>query len=255
MPINNITISQDPRRASLDGTILVAHQPQFLPWLGFFNKAAMGDVYLIHDIDQFKKETFENRNKVRIHNQPGWTWITAPVSGKSEILNISDVKFVSGKWRRKALKTIVLSYKKAPFFDDYFEQVKEILNYPNDNLREFNINAIKQFFNVFGIDIPVYRSSELIKEGYKLEGKSTEAVISMCKWFDADNFVAGVMGKEYLDKEKFKDEDIQLVFQKFSHPVYEQIHEGFMPYMSVIDLIFNHGPGSKEILGRSNIEY
>lgn len=253
--IGNLKINTDPRRIDLEDPVLVAHQPQFLPWLGFFNKAAMGDVYLIHDTDQFKKETFENRNKVRIHNPPGWTWITAPVSGKSEILNISEVKFSNTKWQNKALKTIELSYRKAPYFDNYFGIIEKIFKFNDESLREFNINAIMIFFDLLEIRVPVYRSSELIRQGCVLKGQSTDAVISMCKWFNAKTFVAGSMGKTYIEREKFKHEGIQLVFQKFIHPIYHQMHGDFIPYMSIVDLLFNHGSESRGILGKSNYEF
>jgi hypothetical protein len=253
--ISNIQNSTDPSRIVLEGTVLVAHQPQFMPWLGFFNKAAMGDVYLIHDTDQFKKKTFENRNKIRIQNPPGWTWITAPVSGKSEILNISEVKFSNTNWQNKALKTIELSYRKAPYFDNYFGIIEKIFKFNDDSLRDFNINAIKIFFDLLEIKVPVYRSSELIRQGYVLKGQSTDAVISMCKWFNAKIFVAGVMGKTYLEKDKFEKNGIQLVFQKFIHPIYQQMHGDFIPYMTIVDLLFNHGSESREILGKSNYEF
>ena len=246
--------SRDPRRLPLEGPILVAHQPQFLPWLGFFNKAAMGDAYLIFDVDQFKKETFENRNKIRIHNEPGWMWLSAPVIGKSEILNMKDVRFNGFDWRKKAVKTIELSYRRSAYFEKYFELIREILLFPGDSLGEFNINAIRHFFDILNINVPVYRASEVIAKGYELKGESTDAVISMCEWFDAKAFVAGVMGKAYLERDKFKASSIQLAFQKFEHPVYKQLHGDFMTYMSIIDLLFNHGPEAKNILGESNYE-
>jgi hypothetical protein len=247
--------SRNARRIPLEGPILVAHQPEFLPWLGFFSKAAMGDVYLIHDVDQYKKKTFENRNKIRIYNKPGWMWLTAAVGGKSQLLNMGCIRFSDNIWRKKAIKAIELSYKKAPFFEAYFDWVCELILFPSEYLRDFNVHAIRKFFDFLDLSIPVFRSSELMAEGHELEGKATDAVISMCKWFKAKTFVAGIKGKDYLERKKFREADVQLVFQLFEHPVYRQHHGEFIPGMSFIDLLFNHGPKATDIIGKSDFEF
>jgi hypothetical protein len=248
--------SQHPNRLPFDGKIVVPHQPQFMPWIGFFNKASMGDIYLIHDVDQYKKETFENRNKIRLKNKEGWDWITVPVSSpnKSKHIPIAEMRFAQPNWKRKALKKIELSYGRAPFFKEYFPKIVEIYDFETQSLLEFNVNAIKAFFKILDINIPVYRSSEMIAKGHKLEGQSTDAVVSMASWFEADVLVAGVMGKTYLEVEKFEEANCKLVFQDFKHPTYNQHHGEFLPYMSIVDLLFNEGEAAKGLIGEPNYE-
>lgn len=248
--------NEDSRRISLSGRILVIHQAEFMPWLGFISKAAMGDLYFVFDTAQFSKEYFENRNKIRIANGIGWQWLIIPAKGnKSHILNLQDVVIADSKWKMKHLKSIQYSYQRAPFFSDYFPELESIvLNYAGTSLADYNFELIKFAFRKFKINIPVYRTSELIRNGYEITGKATELVISMCKVAGADVCVAGAQGKDYLIRERFEQEKITLVFQKFIHPVYPQIHGAFIPNMSFIDLLFNCGEQAPEILGKSDFD-
>lgn len=253
--IESIEKSKDPRRIDLEGRILVAHQVEFMPWLGFISKAAMGDVYIIIDNSQFKKEYFENRNKIRVKSELGWTWLTVPINDKKRIRSINEYYISGEQWKKKHLRSIQVSYSRAPFFDKYFREIEELYNEFNSYLLvDLNVRLINYAFSKFGINVPQFRLTDLIQEGAKIEGKATDWVISICKAIKADVFVAGPSGKGYLDVQKFMKENIKLVFQKFTHPVYSQIHGNFIPNMSFIDILFNHGPESIQILGASNYE-
>ena len=248
-----IDISKDPRRIDLQGPILVAHQPEFLPWLGNISKATMGDIYLFFDTDQFKKETFQNRNRIRVKNQEGFQWLIIPVKdAKTRMMRENEVQMHDNNWKQKHLRSIKHSYSKATFFDKYFSSIERLYSYENNDLAGFLIKIVAFALKEFKINVPVYRTSELIKQGFLFEGKSTDIIISMCKAFNAKTFVAGVTGKTYLDKKAFETEKIQLVFQNFEHPVYNQLHGEFVPNMSFIDLLFNQGPESIKILRKSN---
>lgn len=250
----SIKRSNDPRRADLPGRILVAHQAEFMPWLGYVSKAAMGDVFLILDDTQFKKKYFENRNKIRFSNADGWLWLATSVKSGGNLQNMLDVEFDNLKWINKHLKTIQISYSKTKHFDEIYTEIEQIYHSINSNkLVEFNIALILYAFKKFKISIPVIRVSELKNKGFNIDGKSTEMVLSLCKSVNADILVAGKSGKDYLCQERFKAEKIQLVYQEFHHPIYKQYHGQFLPYMSFIDILFNHGnEKSKEILGKSD---
>jgi len=252
--IKNIKQSNDFRRVDLEGPVLVAHQPQFLPWLGFVSKAAMGDIYLIHDIDQFKKETFENRNRIRVHQDPGWEWVTIPVKDKNSIKMMQEVEIIQGNWKKKYSKTFKYSYSQSPYFGNYYEDIMKLLWKDEIFLHLFNKEIIKYAFKQFNINVPLFYSSDLVKNGFDIDGKGTDFLIKICKVFNAKTFIAGQMGKEYIDFDRFKYEGIQLIFQVFNHPQYTQIHGEFIPYMSFIDLLFNHGDDSIDILGKSDYE-
>jgi len=251
--MDSIAISKDPRRAPFEGPILVAHQPECLPWLGFISKAAMGDIYLFLDSVQLRKQYFQHRNKIRIKSDPGWKWLIIPLVREtiSRDKSISDAKICGSSWIGEHLKSIELAYSKAAYFDDIFPALEKIYGYQGDSLAEFNTLIINYAFQMFGINIPVFRTSDMIQSGQKIQGYKTDLILSMCHAVGAITFVSGPFGREYLDKEQFRSNNINLAFQSFDHPTYSQLHGGFVACMSFIDLLFNHGPRSVEILGKS----
>ena len=251
--MGSIAISQDLRRIPCEGPILVAHQPEFLPWLGFISKAAMGDIYLLLDSVQFRKQYFQHRNKIRIKSGPGWKWLIVPLVRETidRDKSISDADVCGSSWKEEHLRSIEIAYSKAAHFADIFPALEKIYGYQGNSLSEFNTLIIKYAFQMFDINIPVMRTSDMIQSGHKIRGHKTDLVLSMCHAVGAKTFVSGPFGKAYLDKDQFRSNDINLVFQSFNHPTYSQLHGGFIASMSFIDLLFNHGPKSIEILGES----
>jgi hypothetical protein len=128
MPIK-IQKSKDPRRINLDGPILVAHQPEFLPWTSYISKATMGDVYFIVDTVQFMKEGFQNRNKIRTNTGKGWQWLTIPVLlAKKKFTNLSEIKINDKiKWKRKHLNAIKYSYGKTSYFNEIYPDLINLI--------------------------------------------------------------------------------------------------------------------------------
>jgi hypothetical protein len=146
-----------------------------------------------------------------------------------------------------------MCYSRAKYFEEIFTELEEIYSKDYEYLIDFSEEIIRYAFKKFDINIPVYRTSKLIENGKDISGKKSDLIIKMCKSANAKTFVFGQDGKTYIEKDKFDNENINYVFQKFSHPEYKQRYEGFESHMSFIDLLFNYGPKSKEMLGE--IEY
>lgn len=252
--INSIVRSNDPRRIDLEGRVMVAHQPEFMPWLGFISKARMGDCYLIWDTDQFKKETFQNRNRIRIKGGNGASTILVPVkAAKTKLLAMHKVEiFNDNRWQNKLLRTIEQSYGKTPYFEYLYPDLKRIFLSEYKYLVDLNMAIIRWAFLHFGIGVPVFTVSGLSESGIDVVGENNDAIISMCRAVDAAVFVFGKSGRNYIDYEKFKQAGILPVFQDFQHPVYTQIQGGFLPNMSFIDILFNHGKDAPTVLGKSS---
>jgi hypothetical protein len=248
-----IHISSDPRRIDREGPILVAHQPECMPWLGNISKACMGDVYFILDSVQFVKKHWQNKNKIRINGGDNFQWLTIPVHGvQDHRLITTDVRIAKGNWKQKHLKTLELTYRKAPFFEEIFKDLQIIYSSESELLIDFLLEFIYYAFNKFEIEVPIYRTSELIKQGYIIEGEKSNLIISMCKVVNAKVYVFGCDGRTYIDKEVFCNNKVKFVFQDYTHPVYNQIQGNFVSHMSFLDLLFNYGPKSIEVLGKSN---
>lgn len=243
--------STDPRRISEEGPILIAHQPEFFPWLGYIAKATMGDIYVLMDTVQYEKRNYQNRNRIRIHNPEGFQWINIPLKGiQDHYIPIYEVVIDGDQWKKKQLKSFQMSYAKAPFFKEIYGELENIYDRHHMMLTDFSVDIIRYAFEKFNITIPVYKISELRQMGYTVDGNKSTLMINMCKAVGAKTLIFGRDGRNYVEWDLFKSANIKPVFQDFHHPVYSQFHGEFNPYMSFIDLLFNHGPASIEILGK-----
>ncbi|MEK7274777.1 MAG: WbqC family protein [Candidatus Desantisbacteria bacterium] len=225
--------------------IVSIHQPDYLPWLGFFDKICLCDVFVLLDNVQFSKNYFTNRNKIR--TSQGWTWLTVPVltKGKSE-QRIDEVKINAineKKWAEKQWKTIEQNYKKAPFFSEHADFFCQLYSREWDSLTELNKTIIRYLVDAFGLKTRICEVAEI-----KTEGNGTELLFNICQALGANTYLSGAFGKEYLDENLFANHGINVVYQEFSHPEYKQVFEPFIHDMSAIDLIFNHGNDSLQIL-------
>lgn len=218
--------------------IVGIHQPNYLPYLGFFDKLKKSDVFIVYDDAQFNKGDFQHRNKIRIHH--GSKWLTVPVEKKhipiNQIKIRNDIQIDNTKWMDNHFKQIYDNYSKAPYFNKYQSQLLDIYSETYDFLVDININLIKFLSNAFDIKTKVVFSSEL-----DLNFTSTEKIIELVKAVGGDTYLSGPAGINYLDKEMLKTQEIDLVFQGYEHPVYKQQYDGFVPYMSSLDLLLNEG--------------
>ena len=226
---------------------LVAHQPEYFPWLGFISKAQLADVYYIVDNVQYMKEHWHNRNKIR--KKDGWLWINTPILGKTKILMWPEVRIDNSQpWKRKQLNSIKMCYSRSKYFHEIYTELEEIYSKNYEFLIDFNEQIIKYAFKKFNINTPVYKTTELIKKGHNISGSKTDLILNMCEAANAKTFIFGQDGKNYIEKNKFEEVGVEYKFQNFQHPIYEQRYLGFKPNMSFIDLLFNHGDNSIKIL-------
>lgn len=224
--------------------IVCITQPTYLPWLGFFDKSAHSDIVIFYDTAQFVKrgKTFHNRNKIRTPN--GWMWLTIPVIAPLG-MKIKDVRINNTlNWREKHWKSIAHSYRKAKFFDHYKLIFEEIYSKDWEYLCDFNLAIIRKIIGILGIRIDIMLASELGETNLS----ATDELLWYCKKVKATTYLSGAFGKNYLELDKFANENIKVEFQDYKHPEYKQLYRQFEPFMSVIDLIFNHGPNSLSIL-------
>ena len=226
---------------------LVAHQPEYFPWLGFISKAQLADVYYIVDNVQYMKEHWHNRNKIR--KKDGWLWINTPILGKTKILMWPEVRIDNSQpWKRKQLNSIKMCYSGSKYFHEIYTELEEIYSKNYEFLIDFNEQIIKYAFKKFNVKAPIFKTSQLIKEGHNISGAKTDLILNMCKVANANTFIFGQDGKNYIEEDKFNKQNIEYKFQNFHHPIYEQKYLGFESNMSFIDLLFNHGNNSTKIL-------
>ncbi|MFQ6083739.1 MAG: WbqC family protein [Candidatus Aminicenantia bacterium] len=224
--------------------IVSIHQPQYLPWLGYFDKIDRSDIFVFLDNVQFKKNEWQNRNRIKTAQK--WQWITVPVVHKFP-QKIFEVK-IDNKipWSKKHLHTLITNYSKALFFKEYIEFFEQTYAQDWQYLVDINIHIVRYLVKALGI----FNKKFIRASKYKLKEGSTARLIDICKQVGGDVYLSGKDGAKYLDLAKFEKEDIKVIFQDYKHPLYPQLYGTFEPYMSVIDLLFNCGPESLSILKR-----
>jgi|SRR3989338_10646 len=225
--------------------IAAIHQPQFIPWLGYFDKIDQSDVFIFLDNVQYKKNEYQNRNRIKTIN--GWQWLTVPVLYKFP-QKINDVRINNRiDWKKKHLHTLITNYSKARYFWSYIKYFKKVYSCEWEFIFDINIEVTRQFAEFLGIKKNFIIASEIISEHSKNDDP-TERLITLCRLIGADTYLAGKDGAKYMDVEKFTKSGMRLTFQDFKHPAYNQLFGKFEQYMSVIDLLFNHGEESLEII-------
>jgi hypothetical protein len=217
-------------------------QPTYLPWLGYMQLIAGSDVFVFFDDVQFVRGSWHQRN--RIKSGSAEIMLTVPVLTKSKLeQKINEVKInKEGNWRKKHLQSIVLNYRKTPFFQDYIGGLETIYAEDFDRLVDLNTALIKFFMDKIGIKTKTVLSSEM-----QVEGEMNAKIVGMCKKLGAQALYDAAGAQEILDLPYFAENNVKLIFQKYQHPVYKQPGT-FMPYMSVLDLLFNEGKNSLEII-------
>ncbi len=227
--------------------IVAAHQPQYLPWLGYFDKMDRCDLFVLLDSVQFKKNEWQNRNRIRTAG--GWQYLTVPALHRFPQL-ILDVQIDNGTdWARKHLQALTIHYGKAPYFSDHLPFLQEVYARRWESLCELSIHLIQYLASAIGIVAKVAKSSE-----GQFSEEPTERLIEICRWAGSDTYLAGAGGLHYMRLDRFQQEGIRVLQQEFESPIYPQRYGPFEPNLSVVDLLFNCGPRSLQILRSSRKE-
>lgn len=227
----------------MKGAIL---QPTYLPWMGYFEMVDFADIFVVFDHAQFVKKSWQQRNLVKTSG--GKTLLTIPVKKKPRNTPISgiEISYNNKNPLERHWKTITHAYQNADYFEGYREVFGQIYSTEHRKLRDLNVKIIKTICHILGIGTKIVLSSELDLKDSSL-GK-TERVINLCKKAGITYLYDAKGAKEFIDTSLFGKENIQVEFQSYEHPVYSQLFGEFIPYLSVIDLLFNEGERSLAII-------
>ena len=221
--------------------VMTVHQPEHLPWLGFFDKIKQADLWVILDDVQYRRHYFQNRNRIR--TAAGSAWLTVPVWSECGVTLIKDVQINDkAKWRRKCRETVRHAYIRAPFFETYMPMLDSVYGRSWASLVELNMELIRLLLQAFRIEKEIVLSSHLGRTE-----RAGDLLLALAKECKASVYLSGVSGRDYLKLDEFSRAGIEVRFQEFYHPIYPQLHQPFEPCMSSIDLLFNHGPRSADI--------
>jgi len=229
--------------------IVAAHQPSYLPWLGYLDKMAKADVFVVMDDLQYEAQNFQNRQRIKLNN--GAAWLTVPLERGAQTDRICDKRIANGgspkqHWQRIQWMTLRTHYAKAPYWSRYAEELEDVFTRPWTRLVDLDLHILGLARRWFGITGAVLQSSSL-----DLVGQKTDRIIDLCKKVNARVYLSGRGGStDYLDVEALRAHGIAVVWQRFEHPVYAQRYPqlGFIPNLAFLDQLFNVGPSAHAAL-------
>lgn len=214
--------------------IITIHQPDFLPWLGFFKRWRDSDLYVVLDDVQYLRRGWQNRDRIKTAN--GTQWLTVPVrkSGRYD-QQIREVELEAGNWRSKHLRTMRAAYAKAPNFDKTFKALEALYLQGFEKLIDFNMSLLEWAASELGVATPVRFSSELCVASLK-----TERLVDLTQAVDGTVYSTGTGSRAYLEEDLFAARGIEVRWQQWAPPPYPQLHGEYVPMLSVIDFIMMH---------------
>lgn len=226
--------------------VVAIHQPNFLPWLGYFEKIARSDVFILLDNVQFPKKGGSWTNRVRLLVSGRPKWVTVPVSRSYHgVRRIDEIEVDDTQpWRRKILETVRTSYARAPHFTEVFSLIESWLSNPTTRIAELNIVAIRDLAQHLGFETKdLVLASEL-----DCSEKATELLICLTTAVHGTTYLCGG-GADYQDDAAFAAAGLSLRYQDFEHPEYSQTGEEFHPGLSIVDALMWQGfAGTAELL-------
>ena len=219
-------------------------QPTYLPWIGYFGMIDRVDTFVLLDSVQFARRSWQQRNQIKTHNGPGWLTVPVLSKGKRNQL-IKDVTIdASRNFPGNHIRAIEANYRKSSHFELYAPKLFAILGKKHSRLAELNLELIELLKGALGIETPLKLSSKLGHEGTK-----ASLLVDLCVKLESTEYLSPPGSRNYLDEsESFEKHGIPVSYFKYDHPVYRQRFGDFLPYMSVIDLLFNEGPESLSII-------
>lgn len=227
---------------------VVIHQPDFAPYLGFFHRFLHADLYVVLDHVQFVYGSRAWTHRDKIKTPAGAKWLTLSVKKAPRDTAINEIVFSQDvDWKKNNLQLIYSNYKDAAFYAEILPEVEKLYSYTGNSLLEFNMKSIELLMDLLGVRVPFVYSSDLEPEGYK-----SELLVDLLRKVDATHYLSGVGAKDYFDSTPFIKSDIKVLWQDFTHPIYPQLHNEYIPYLSSFDVLFNCGiTQSRRILRES----
>ena len=224
----------------LNNKIMSLMQPTYYPWLGYFNLMKQSDVFVMYNTTQLQKRSWQFRNKIK--TSQGETFLSIPIkkTANRNDLMIRDAEILyDNKWNTKHLTSIKQAYSKTPYFETIFPIIEYHLSGTHKLLTDVTFGLILDIVDLLNIDTQIVLSSDIT-----YTGKKDHALISMCKELGVNKYLSVKGSMDYiLDGENlFETNNIDLLWHEYTHPTYKQVNGDFVPYIGIIDALFNIGP-------------
>ena len=229
--------------------IVAAHQPHYLPWLGYLAKIAAADLFVVMDDLQYEEQNFQNRNRVKCNHGP--IWLTVPLVHGAQHDRICDKRIANERsprqhWQRRHFETLRIHYQGAPYWRDYEPELRDVYTRRWDRLIDLDLHMLELHLRWFDIRKPVLRASSL-----GLGGQKTDRVGALCRAVEATTYLSGGGGsRSYLDVAQLGRAGVVVEWHAFAHPRHPQRYPGlgFTSHLAALDLLLNCGPRSRDVI-------
>ena len=214
-------------------------QPMFFPWRGQFDLQSRADTVVIFDSVQYVRRHWYNRNQISTQNGP--QWISVPVHTKNHreklLKNIMIIK--ENGWRHKLINKVRHAYVKAPYFDLYFEEVKNLIMSEWESISDLSFASISWAFEKLGKS-----PNFVLSSGLNIKfNNPVDRLVAICQEVNSNHYISGPSAKDYIgDGEAFKKAEITVEWMTYDYKVYPQVYDSGGIEMSILDLLFNTGP-------------
>jgi hypothetical protein len=217
------------------GTVVVIHQPDFLPHIGFFHRLLNADVFIILDHIPLSKSGWVHRDKIK--TAAGEEWVTVPVKkiGSQPIIGSAEIDY--NHHYGKIIRTIEAQYRRAPYFRDLFPPMRDILESMPQRLIDLNLELLRLLLTWYDIRVDRMPLSSTLQVASKRSQMNADLIIAV----EGATYLSGPGARAYHEDGPFVQAGISVIWQEFRHPVYPQLFGEFIPYLSSIDLLLNCG--------------
>lgn len=214
--------------------ICAIHQPNFFPWLGYFDKIRKSDVFVFLDVVDYPKSgsgsgSWVNRVKLNIQGQA--QWLTCPIRRLDGRWKINETRMLDDSWRDKLIKTLHFNYSKSQNYSDVMDFISPLVSIPTQSLSEFNMEVIMKVSELLGIDAKFIRQSNL-----NIETNSTQLLVDITKAVGASTYLCGNGANGYQEDGLFPENGLTLHYQNFEPKPYGNPNN-FLPGLSVLDYL------------------
>lgn len=223
--------------------IICIHQPDFLPYLGFFDRLLLCDTFVILDNVQFLRRGWHHRDQIK--TAQGVHWLTVPVQKKHryhQLINETKIEYQTA-WKHKHLALIEASYRKAEGFAPYFDELERIYQGSFEFLIELNMALLEWLWAVLDLSIEVVWASSL-----SVTQTGSLRLAEIVEQLSGTTYLSGTGARAYLDETVFEAHGISVQWQEFHHPLYPQLHGEFLPNLSILDCLLNCGKQTTRVL-------
>ena len=219
------------------------HQPNFLPWIGYFHKMAHSDVFVLLDDTQVPRgRSYATRTKIKTPD--GTHWLTLPTERRGMLSYREQPLMPVDRWQNTIFETVRHNYARANYWDygGFTDTFRDVANY-SWTLAQFNTGLIVWAMGLLEIETDIQFQSDLPSRPEK-----SVAPVYYCKALGCDTYLSGNGAKDYNNPAAFEIFDVELRYQEFQCPTYSQLWQKFRPNLSILDLLFNLGPTAKEVV-------